>query len=223
MIQLVSDLINSPRPPFCHGSYSIPQKVLASRCQAKNDRWQVTLSTKMANHRDADRKKSRNDRPNTIGSRFKAYLFQNIGTDLLLELELMGLTLAAGMNDATTYPDYHVFASNQTGNTALLAVGSLGIGGGIVDLGNIGFSLGLFVLGGYVFGQMGDHFGRKRRGWLLFTNISQTVLVYAAAALRKWVARSSGRPPAWGVISLLAFASGGRTYSKVLSWNTGQH
>ena len=172
----------------------------------------------MANQRDADRKENRNDRPNTIGSRFKAYLSHNIGTDLLLELELMGLTLAAGMNDATTFPDYHVFASNQTGNTALLAVGSLGIGGGVVDLRNIAFSLGMFVLGGYVLGQMGDYFGRKRRGWLLFTNIFQTVLVYVAAALRKWVARSSGRPPAWGVISLLAFASGGRTYSELWSW-----
>ena len=111
----------------------------------------------------------------------------------------MGFTLAAGINDATTFPDYHVFASNQTGNTALLAVCSPGIRDGIVDLRDVGFSLGKFKLGGYDLGQLGDYFGRKRRGWLLSTNVLQTVLVYVVAALRKWVARSGG-PSAWSVI-----------------------
>lgn len=166
----------------------------------------------MANDRDCDRKSNRNSHRKPIGTRLKAYLLHTIGPDLPLELELMALALAAGINDATTFPDYHVFASNQTGNTALLAVGTLGIVNGIVDLRDVGFSLGMFVLGGYVFGQLGDYFGRKRRGWLLFTNILQTAFVYVAAALRKWVARSSDQSSAWSVISCLAFASGGRTY-----------
>ncbi len=57
--------------------------------------------------------------------RLKKYLLQDVADDLSLEIQLMGLALAAGINDATTFPDYHVFASNQTGNTALLAVGAL--------------------------------------------------------------------------------------------------
>lgn len=160
----------------------------------------------MANNRDGVEK---SQHQSTIGKDLKKYLLHPIDPSLLLELELMALTLAAGMNDATTYPDYRVFTSNQTGNTALLAVGALGIGSGTADLRDVGFSLGMFVLGGYIFGQMGGHFGRKRRGWLLGSNVVQTVLVYVAAAVRKWV--GGGRGAGWGVVSLLALASGGRT------------
>ncbi len=42
------------------------------------------------------------------------------------------------------------------------------------------------------------------------TNIFQTLLVFTAAALRNWVAKSDTKPLAWSVISLLAFASGGQ-------------
>ena len=143
--------------------------------------------------------------------RLKTFLRRDIAEDLLLEIELMGLALAAGINDATTFPDYHVFASNQTGNTALLAVWALGIGGELCfDLRNVGFSLGFFILGGWVFGQLGNRCGRKRRAWLLATNMIQTICVFTAAAMRKWVARSNTKPPAWSVIALLAFASGGQ-------------
>ncbi len=122
----------------------------------------------------------------------------------------MDLALAAGIKDAASFPDYHVFASTQTGNTALLAVGALGLGGQTLDLRNVGFSLGAFILGGWSLGQLGDQWGRERRGWLLATNIVQTCIVFVAAALRKWVARSDAKLPAWSVISLLAFASGGQ-------------
>ena len=107
-------------------------------------------------------------------SRPRAFLNEDISDEALLELELMGLALAAGINDATTFPDYHVFASNQTGNTALLAVGALGLGGELVDLKNVVFSLGFFIIGGYALGQMGDAVGRRKRGYLLATNLIQT-------------------------------------------------
>ncbi len=84
--------------------------------------------------------------------RLKAFLNEEVSDEILLEIELMGLALAAGINDATTFSDYHVFASNQTGNTALLAVGALGLGGEVLDLRNVGFSLGMFFIGGYSFG-----------------------------------------------------------------------
>jgi uncharacterized membrane protein YoaK (UPF0700 family) len=119
------------------------------------------------------------DKPNHMPasrmSRLKAFLNEEISDEALLELELMGLALAAGINDATTFPDYHVFASNQTGNTALLAVGALDIGGSLVDLRNVGFSLGMFIIGGYALGQIGDVVGRRKRGYLLATNLLQTL------------------------------------------------
>ena len=142
--------------------------------------------------------------------RLKAYLLEDIRGGLLLEVELMVLAIAAGINDATTFPDYHVFVSNQTGNTALLAVGALGLGGKMLDLRNVGFSLGCFIIGGVILGQCADRLGTRRRAWLLTTNVIQTLLVFTAAALRKWVARHDNRPPAWSVVALLAFASAGQ-------------
>lgn len=122
--------------------------------------------------------------------KWRDFFLEEVNEDLFLELQLLGLAIAAGINDATTYPDYKVFASNQTGNTALLAVGSLNIAGERIYLPNIAFSLVSFILGGWFLGQLGDRFGRKRRAWLLATNTFQTALVFAAAALRRWVVLS---------------------------------
>jgi uncharacterized membrane protein YoaK (UPF0700 family) len=136
------------------------------------------------------------------------YLSQHVAVDLLLELELLTLALATGIMDATSFPDYHVFASNQTGNTAILAVGALGIGGDLVNLRNAGASLGCFVGGGILFGQLGNIAGPRRRAWLLASNWMQTALVFAATALHHFGSRTSSE--ALGVVALLAFASGGQ-------------
>ncbi|KAJ5215598.1 uncharacterized protein N7498_002005 [Penicillium cinerascens] len=133
-----------------------------------------------------------------------------IADDIILELQLMGLALATGIMDATTFPDYHVFVSNQTGNTALLAVGALNIGGDLVKLQNVGVSLGLFIAGGMILGQMGNALGPRRRLWLLFTNLLQTTLVCVATGLRWKCATHDGTPGSLVVLSLLAFASGGQ-------------
>ena len=138
------------------------------------------------------------------------YLLQRVAVDLFLEVELLSLALATGIMDATTFPDYGIYASNQTGNTALLAVGALGIGGDIVKLKNIGMSLSCFVGGGIVFGQVGHAIGQRRRAWLLVSNWCQTALVCAAAAIRRFTPHSPTGPTALGIISLLAFASGGQ-------------
>lgn len=58
--------------------------------------------------------------------RRKRFLLQEIAGDQLLEVEQMGLSPAAGTNDAATFPDYHIYTSNQTCNTVLLAVRALG-------------------------------------------------------------------------------------------------
>ena len=136
---------------------------------------------------------------------------ENIADDIVLESQLIVLALAAGINDATTFPDYHIFVSNQTGNTALLAVGALGISKETVDLPNVAFSLGLFIVGGLLFGQIGDRIGRRRRAWLLASNAAQTAITFVATALYHWLPNTDdAQPNAWAVISLLAFASGGQ-------------
>ncbi|KAJ5215469.1 uncharacterized protein N7498_001876 [Penicillium cinerascens] len=133
-----------------------------------------------------------------------------VADDLVLELELMGLAVATGIMDATTFPDYHVFVSNQTGNTALLAVGALHIDGSIVKLQNVCISLGLFIAGGLILGQLGNAFGPRRRLWLLVTNMLQTTLVVVATSLRWKYTTGEGTSGSFAVLALLAFASGGQ-------------
>lgn len=138
----------------------------------------------------------------------RSYLSDEIADDIILELELMGLALATGIMDATTSPDYHVFVSNQTGNTALLAVGVFQIGGNPAKLQNVGVSLGLFIAGGLIIGQIGNLLGPRRRLWLLANNFLQTILVCTATALRWKYPTADGTPGSLVVLSLLAFASG---------------
>jgi len=152
----------------------------------------------------------RSTAPSSARSRKIFRLTGEIGNDLILELELMALALATGIMDATTFSDYHVFVSNQTGNTALLAVGALGLGGNLVKLPNIGVSLGVFIAGGFILGQIGNALGCRRRLWLIATNLFQTALVAVATALRWRYPTTDGTPGALGVLALLAFASGGQ-------------
>ncbi|KAI9895080.1 MAG: hypothetical protein M1814_000305 [Vezdaea aestivalis] len=133
---------------------------------------------------------------------------ESIAHDAGIELELLLLALSTGVLDATTFPDYRVFISNQTGNTVFIAVGAFKIADDIVDLKNVGVSLGCFLLGGFSFGQLADRCGRTRRSWLLFTNLFQTILVFIATALRHFIAKDSFGSEARAVITLLAFSAG---------------
>ncbi|KXL44770.1 MAG: hypothetical protein FE78DRAFT_123427, partial [Acidomyces sp. 'richmondensis'] len=135
-------------------------------------------------------------------------LFEDITDDLVVEVQFLALTLATGINDAVCFTQYGVFVSNQTGNTALLAVAVFNLGGEGYELSNIGISLGLFIIAGLLFGQLGNYFGRRRRFWLIFSNVVQTALMFAAAALRQWTRVTRAGPHAWSVISLMAFSSG---------------
>ena len=72
-------------------------------------------------------------------------LRRDVADDIMIECQFLCLALAAGILDATTFPEYGVFVSNQTGNTALLAVGALSLSEN-VKLENVGFSLGLFMV-----------------------------------------------------------------------------
>lgn len=63
----------------------------------------------------------------------------------LIEIELLVLSFSTGIQDATSFPDYCCFASNQTGNTVFLAVAAAGLEGGSFNTQNIGVSLGVFL------------------------------------------------------------------------------
>jgi hypothetical protein len=128
--------------------------------------------------------------------------------DLLLEIELLTLSFATGIQDATTFPDYQCFASNQTGNTVLFAVGAAGLANGAFTLENVGVSLGVFVGSCIIMGQLGNFVGPRRRLWLIGTNVFSTALIFAAAAIQ-WIypVERSGTA-ALVVIALLAFGSG---------------
>lgn len=68
----------------------------------------------------------------------------------------------------------------------------------------------MFVLGGFLPGQLGNYIGARKRWWLIATSIFQTVLVFAAAGIQyagPSPVEDSG-PAALAVISLLAFSSG---------------
>lgn len=137
---------------------------------------------------------SRSIAPSSTRNRKPFRLTGEIGNDLILELELMALALATGIMDATTFSEYHVFVSNQTGNTALLAIGALDIGGSIVKLPNVGVSLGVFIAGGFILGQIGNALGPRRRIWLIATNLFQTALIGVATALRWRYPTTDGTP-----------------------------
>jgi hypothetical protein len=145
-----------------------------------------------------------------VYARVRRHLTADVREDMLLEAQLLLLVFATGVQDATTFPDYHCFAGNQTGNTVLIAVGAAGVGAGVFSIHNIGISLAAFVLGGWSTGQIGHLAGCRSRWWLLLTSSLQTVLVFVAAALqfRAGVAGMTD-DTALGVIALLAFSSGG--------------
>jgi uncharacterized membrane protein YoaK (UPF0700 family) len=151
------------------------------------------------------------DEDNSLGpGKVRAFLCHEVERELHIEIQLILLAFATGIGDATTFPDYGVFASNQTGNTALLGLGALNVDPTIISLSNAGASLGMFIGGCLIFGQLGNYFGVRKRGWLLTTNFAQTILVFAAAGIRQITTYSRTGPQSYAVISLLSFASAGQ-------------
>ncbi|GAD99893.1 DUF1275 domain protein [Paecilomyces variotii No. 5] len=143
-------------------------------------------------------------------AKIRRYLTENVRDDALLESELLLLSFATGIQDAAAWPDYTCFASNQTGNTLFLAIGAAGLADNAYSFTNIGMSLGAFIAGGLIMGQLGNYFGVRKRFWLLLSNIIQTLMVYAAVAIRYHTPLVREGPVALTVIFLLAFSSGGQ-------------
>jgi len=144
-----------------------------------------------------------------LRSRAYSYFHSNIvAEETMLDVELYILAFAIGIQDVATFPDYHCFASNQTGNTVLLAAGVLGIGGDGFSFLLIGVSLLLFIAGAVIFGQLGNLFGVRQRWWLLSTSAVQTAMVFVTAALQYHYGAVDGAPAAKVIIALLAMSSG---------------
>lgn len=154
--------------------------------------------------------------------RLHKYFNSSIREDVLLEAELLVLSFATGLNDASTYSEYRVFTANHTGNTILLAVGVAGETRNITyvpsSLALIGMSLSMFLLGAFIPGQIGNLVGCRRRWWLILTNFIQTLCVFGASAVGArddgWFSgprdNALGTDGAWAllVVALLAFSAG---------------
>lgn len=146
----------------------------------------------------------------------RRHLSQNVDAEChLLEAQLLLLALAIGIQDAVAYPDYRCFASNQTGNTVVLAVGILHPNTGAVSelfsLSTVGVSLGVFVLGVLTNGVITNIFGlAAKRWWLLCTSLWQILLVILAAILQYNFSSATSFKTSVGLLTLalIAFASG---------------
>lgn len=152
-------------------------------------------------------------------SRAWRHLNENVRASTLAEIELFILTFCIGLQDAVSFPDFHCFASNQTGNTVFLVLAIVlpEADGDMFYTANIGIALGFFLAAAWLTGQLGHIVGARRRCWLVLCNLLQTALVFAAAALQ-YANRSptTGRldldgaraPSTLWAIGLLATAAG---------------
>lgn len=148
-----------------------------------------------------------------MGRNCRKYLCAKLRVDVLLELQLLILTFSTGIQDAISYPDFLCFASNQTGNTVVLAVGLAGGDSSTFSLANVGLSLGAFLAGATITGQLAFYVGPHRRAWLLLSHLAQTIMSFAAAAVFPLTNGRHTGPFAMGALALLAFASGAQVAS----------
>ncbi|KAF1817795.1 uncharacterized protein K489DRAFT_405536 [Dissoconium aciculare CBS 342.82] len=164
-------------------------------------------------------KQAQSPRPSLVNQLLRQ-LRQNVNTKShLLEAQLFMLALAIGIQDAISVPDFHCFASNQTGNTVLLAVGILqpaSLGPSSTPPNNflvetIMTSLGFFALGNLLSGQTANLLrATDRRWWLVTSSLVQTLLVFLAAGLQFGYLDAQADNTTLGRITLaiLAFSSG---------------
>lgn len=142
-------------------------------------------------------------------------------TSCLLDIELLLLSLAISIQDAISFSDFYCFASNQTGNTVLFAGGVQlnrssnnnrnGEQAQTFSIATIFISLGFFILGVLMTGQVASYFKiAQMRGWLVLSNALSTTLVYITAALQWRYYRIVGADTALGriILGMLAFSSG---------------
>lgn len=71
---------------------------------------------------------------------FRSYLRNELYNSVLLEVQLYLLASATSIQNAIAFPNCHYFTSNQTGNTALIAIGAFRISSNIFNLVDIRIS-----------------------------------------------------------------------------------
>lgn len=138
----------------------------------------------------------------------ETYCLEDLKVNLLVEAQLLLLTLAIGIQDAISYPDFRCFASNQTGNTVVLAVALAGQVNDLFDPANTGVSLAAFLAGAMATGQLGNSFGRRRRVWQVAIGLAQVLMVVGSAVIQYVHGAEKTGACARGALALLAFASG---------------
>jgi uncharacterized membrane protein YoaK (UPF0700 family) len=143
----------------------------------------------------------------------KRYFLASLEVDWLIDVELLLLTFSTGIQDAISFPDFQCFASNQTGNSVVMAVGLSGLGGGLFNIRTIVLSLCMFILGATFTGQVANFVGSRRRLWLLISHTVQTAMIFGAATIQFVHGVQSSGPSALGAMALLAFSSGAQVAS----------
>ncbi|QIW95401.1 hypothetical protein AMS68_000919 [Peltaster fructicola] len=142
---------------------------------------------------------------------WKLYLTQEVAFDWYLAAQMYVLTLATGVLDVTTYNTYRVFASKMTGNMLLLAVDAVNHSALSQALEqNVATAICAFIIGAAAFGHIGRLIGRRRRLYLLATNLLQTALILAAGAIQHYGVKSEVGHHAVIKMFLLAFAMAGQ-------------
>ncbi|KAI0817217.1 hypothetical protein GGR55DRAFT_673056 [Xylaria sp. FL0064] len=143
-------------------------------------------------------------------SRAWTHMLEDVRPSGFVEFELLFLTFCTGIQDAISFPEYHCFASNQTGNTVFLVLALIlpWLDGDNFYVSNIGAALGFFLLGGWLTGQVSHVVGPRMRLWLVCSNLLQTILVFVAGALQLRYGVIPQGKVAVAVVGLLAFASG---------------
>ena len=153
------------------------------------------------------------DQHKESSNKIRHYLSATLNVDFLLEVQLLLLTFSTGIQDAVSYPDFRCFASNQTGNSVVLAVGLAGHDDSIFNLSNVGLSLGMFLAGAIMTGQLANLVGPCGRLWLITNHLIQTLLTFVAAIIHPVYSPSGNSPSSMGSLALLAFASGAQVAS----------
>ena len=143
-------------------------------------------------------------------STLRSFFLQDVSQDNLLEFELFLLAFCTGTVDATTFSNYGLFCSKQTGNTVMIALGALEVSGAEHNTERVMLSFGSFVCSALVFGWAGNLIGPKRRLWLLLSNSVSTIFMLAASVLLLLEDSVSTGLSTMGIIALLASACGGQ-------------
>lgn len=125
-------------------------------------------------------------------SSLRSYLLRS-PTRAFLQLHLLFISFTTGLLDASTYSDYGIFASNQTGNSIILLVEAMSSVRRVSSeertqkdtlILTVGVSLASFLAFGTLFGQIAARLDCKTaRGWLLLSTFIQAVLLLLPAVL----------------------------------------